>query len=278
MLGTDVSAVFKAEGMEVLEYGHAQMNVVDRARTIRVITAQEPDCVVHCAAFTDVDACQLDPEKAYSVNTVGTINVAIACAETHTVMVYISSCGIFDGKKAAPYNEFDNPHPLTHYHNSKYQGELYVRDFCSRYFIVRPGWLFGGHATHKKNFIAARAHEAARKNVIESASDKFGSPTYTYDLAKVLVSLLQTNAYGVYHVSNTGMASRYQYVSEIIRVLGLPNEVRPVDSSRFPRVAPVPDCEALDNMALRVRGFAPLRPWQDALNEYIRTRFSASMA
>lgn len=273
MLGTDISAVFKREGIEVVEYDRARMDIVDREITNRVIAAEEPYSVIHCAAFTDVDACQLNPERAYSVNTIGTINVAIACAEIGAVMVYISSCGIFDGQKAAPYNEFDTPHPLTHYHNSKYQGELYVRDLCSKYFVVRPGWLFGGHSTHRKNFIAARAREAATKKIIESASDKFGSPTYTCDLANVLIELIQTNAYGVYHISNVGMVSRYQYVAEIIRQLGLPNEVRPVDSSRFPRPAPVPTYEALDNMALRIRGFAPMRSWQEALTEYIHTRF-----
>jgi len=277
MLGTDVSAVFKQKGVDVLEYSHAQMDIVNRETTRGIITTHKPDSVIHCAAFTNVDACQVDPDTAYAVNTVGTINVATACAEIGAVMVYISSCGVFDGQKAEPYNEFDTPRPLTHYHNSKYQGELYVRDFCSKYFIVRPGWLFGGHPAHRKNFVAARAREAATKSIIESANDKFGSPTYTYDLAKVLIELMQTDAYGVYHVANTGMASRYQYVSEIIHQLGLSNEVRPVDSGRFPRPAPVPDYEALDNMGLRIRGFPPMRPWQDALGEYFHTRFHSEM-
>lgn len=278
MLGTDVSAMFKREGVNVVEYSHAQMDIVDREATRRIIIAQEPDSVIHCAARTNVDACQVDPDMAYAVNTVGTINVALACAEIGAVMVYISSCGVFDGQKAAPYNEFDAPHPLTHYHNSKYQGELYVRDFCSKYFVVRPGWLFGGHPTHSKNFVAARACEARSKSIIESADDKFGSPTYTYDLAEVLIELMRTTAYGVYHVANTGMASRYQYVSEIIRQLGLSAEVRPVDSGQFPRAAPVPNWEALDNMGLRIRGFPPMRPWQEALSEYIHTRFRSEAA
>lgn len=277
MLGTDVGAVFKRKEIDVLEYSHAQMDIVDREATRRIITSQEPDSVIHCAAHTNVDACQADPDTAYAVNSVGTINVAIACAEIGAVMVYISSCGIFDGQKAEPYNEFDPPRPLTHYHNSKYQGEGYVRDFCSKYFIIRPGWLFGGHPAHGKNFVAARAREARSKSIIESANDKFGSPTYTYDLAEVLIELVQTNAYGVYHIANTGMASRYQYVREIIRQLGLSCEVRPVGSDRFPRPAPVPNCEALDNMGLRIRGFPLMRRWQEALSEYIHTRFHSEI-
>jgi dTDP-4-dehydrorhamnose reductase len=242
------------------------------------VSLERPDCVVHTAAFTNVDESERSPELAYMVNTLGSCNVALACADAGAVMVYVSSCGVFDGKKGKPYTEFDQPSPLTHYHRSKYLGEESVARFCRRHFIVRPGWLFGGNLQHKRNFVEGRRREAMSKHEIVSANDKFGSPTYTVDFAKQVLDLIETQAFGTYHVANLGFASRYEYVMETIRCLGLPNQVTAVESDFFPRLAPVPDCEALDNMCLRMRGILIMRPWPEAMQDYVRNRLLPEIA
>jgi dTDP-4-dehydrorhamnose reductase len=276
MLGQDICAIFNERGFTVDEQTIFTMDITDYDQVMRTIGAVHPDAVIHTAAHTNVDECQEKPDLAFATNAVGTANIAQACQAIDAILAYVSSCGIFDGAKAAPYHEFDRPAPLTRYANSKYQGELAVRDFCRKYYIVRPGWLFGGASGQPKNFVAARQREAMKKDVIVSAGDKFGSPTYTRDFARKLAELLPSRRYGVYHLANAGVASRYDYVAGIIRALGLPNPVEPVSSDHFQRSAPVPDWEALDQMMLRLHGFEMLRPWQDALAEYVAQYFTAA--
>ena len=277
MLGSDFCMMLKARGAELAGYSHDKFDVRKLDQVRHFISVERPACVVHTGAFTDVDESERSPEIAYSTNSIGAWNVALACAEFNAVMVYVSSCGVFDGRKGEPYTEFDQPAPLTHYHRSKYLGEQLVARHCRRHYIVRPGWLFGGSAKHRRNFVEARRREALAKPEIVSANDKFGSPTYTIDFAEQVVELIPTEAYGTYHVANLGFASRYEYVKRIIQELALPNEVRPVDSDFFPRSAPVPAWEALDDMCLRLRGVVKMRPWEEALADYVANRLSREL-
>jgi dTDP-4-dehydrorhamnose reductase len=276
MLGSDLCALWSG-AHEIAPYTRDELDVRDREAVRRVVGEEKPDVIVHTAAATNVDQCEREPDWAYAVNTVGTWNVALAAADIDACIAYVSTCGVFDGLKGAPYTEVDQPHPLTHYHRSKREGEGIVATICRKHFIVRPGWLFGGMPTHRRNFVANRLREASGKSEIVSAKDKFGSPTYTVDFAATLMRLIDAEAYGLYHLTNVGFASRYEYVREIIDVLGLPSTVRAVDSGFFPRSAPVPSCEALDNMYLRLQGFGTMRPWQEALRDYIATHFAAAM-
>lgn len=277
MLGTDLGAVLEKAGYGVVGYARDQLDVCHLLSVKNCLASEQPEYVIHTAAATNVDECQRQPDLGYAVNTVGTWNVALACLEANAVIIYVSSCGVFDGSKAEPYTEFDCPAPLTHYHRSKYQAELIVAKHCPKHFIVRPGWLFGGDITHRRNFIEARRREALCKPELFSAKDKFGSPTYTVDFAEQVLYLLQSGAYGTYHVANDGFASRYEYVSEIIKCLALPTKVLPVGSDAFPRAAPVPAWEALDNYCLRLRGLLKMRPWQQALEDYISNRLLAAI-
>lgn len=272
MLGSDFGLVLAQSDHEVAAYPREKMDVRRLDPVRHLISSEQPDCIIHTAAFTNVDESERNPETAYAANTLGTWNVALACMETGAVMVYVSSCGIFDGNKVEPYTEFDQPTPLTHYHRSKYLGEQLVIRHCPRHFIVRPGWLFGGSHRHRRNFVEARRREALAKTEIVSAKDKFGSPTYTVDFARQVLELIETKAYGTYHVANVGLASRYEYVSEIIKHLALPCQVRPVGSDFFPRSAPVPMSEALDNACLKLRGILQMRPWEEAIEDYVKNR------
>ncbi|MGA9379880.1 MAG: dTDP-4-dehydrorhamnose reductase [Phormidium sp.] len=272
MLGSDLCDVFQNSGIEAIGFSRNQLDICELDKVKQIITSEKPHCVIHTAAITNVDECQKNQALAHSVNTVGTWNVALACKKADAILVYISSCGVFDGTKGEPYREIDQPAPRTHYHQSKYLGEQIVSQLCQDYFIVRPGWLFGGKASHRRNFVEARRKEAIANPKMVSAKDKFGSPTYTADLAKQLVDLIQSEAFGLYHVANVGFASRYEYVNKIVQLLDLKTEVSPVGSDAFVRPAPVPAWEALDNFYLKLRNLLQMRSWEDSLEDYIKNR------
>lgn len=274
MLGSDLARTLDAQGINYTGLTHEGCDVTDRLAVDRVFRNQQPRIVIHCAAMTNVDQCELEPDAAYRTNTIGTLNVAQAADKVHAKLVVISTCGLFDGQKAAPYNEFDAPRPLTHYAQSKVYAELLAREYCRKTFILRVGWLFGGSAQHQKNYVAARWREALGKDRLQSANDKFGSPTYTVDVAEKILQLVDTEAYGLYHIANEGgTVSRFQYVQAIMDALGLPVEIEPVDSSAFQRPANVPTSEMLECWMLAQRGFSPMRDWRVALTDYVTSRF-----
>ncbi len=272
MLGSDFCRLLETTGHEPIPMSHAQLDVQNLRDVSDALSSTRPDVVIHAGAFTNVDECERTPETGYAANTLGTENVALACERVGATMVYVSSCGIFDGKKAAPYSEFDAPAPLTHYARSKFLGEAATMQHCTKHYVVRPGWLYGGESSHKRNFIEGRRKEAMNKPELSSASDKFGSPTYTLDFAHAVMALLESEAYGLYHAANSGTASRLDYVRESLNALGLSNPVNPVTSEAFQRSAPVPDWEVLNNVCLKLRGIHTMRPWQEALQDYTRNR------
>lgn len=272
MLGGDICLAFANAGYDVIRTNRMSLDVCDAESALRVIASERPDVVVHAAAHTDADAGEVSPDIPYRVNTIGTWNVALACARSGAQLVYISSCGVFDGTKTTPYTELDVPAPLTHHHRSKLEAERIAASLVHDHFILRPGWLFGGRGDHRKNFVAQRFREAAGKESIVSANDRFGSPTYTLDFANAALEIIASQAFGLYHVVNSAPATRFEYVTECVAALGLRTRVDPVTSDRFPRAAPVPRSEALDTYFMRLRGFKPMRPWREALTEYTRTR------
>ena len=278
MLGSDLCRIFSDRQLDVIAAPRSRLDVRISKSVDECLSDEKPGLVVHAAAITDADECERDPDAAFLTNTIGAWNVTLASARIDAVLVYVSSCGIFDGSKRAPYSEFDRPNPLTKHHQSKYEAERIVSSLCRRYYIVRPGWLFGGTRHHRKNFVDQRRREALGKPAINSANDKFGSPTYTVDLANQMLRLIESGAFGVYHVVNASVASRYEYVSKIVDYLGLSTEVTPVSSNAFPREAPVPDWEALENYSMRLRGFEPMRPWEEALKDYIENRLLPELA
>ena len=185
-------------------------------------------------------------------------------------MVYLSTCGLF-GDERRCYSEYDPVVLKTRYAHSKFLGEEAVRRVSRRALIIRPGWLFGGIPAHRRNFVYQRYLEAKDKPVVQSVADKFGSPTYTVDLAEKMLELLAADLSGTFHVTNAGGASRYEYMKCIVEAFGLPTVVEPVDSSQFPRPAPVPASEMLANLNLQFAGLEPLGPWDEAIRRYVTT-------
>lgn len=274
MLGRDVCSVFE-EKHEVVATGAEEMDVRDHALVFQTINQVRADVVVHLAGITDEDKCEEEPDLAYSVNTLGTKNVALACQRLRATMVYVSTLAVFDGTKCAPYTEFDKPNPQSQYAKTKYQGELLVRDFLDEYYVVRAGWLFGGGQRDKK-FVGMIIDLARTRTELMVVNDKFGSPTYTKDLSSGIQQLLETGQYGTYHMVNTGPgSSRYEIARKTLKYAKIDTcRLIPCSSAHFPLAAPRPRMEAGQNYSLELMGLALMRPWQDALKEYIDTTWN----
>ena len=269
MLATDLAAQLSGTGRyEVFPLSHQALDVTDATGVQETVARLKPDAVVHTASL-HVDWCEAHPEDTFRVNAWGTRILARACEAHAATLVYISTCGLF-GDEYRAYTEYDPVVLKTVYARSKYAGEEFVRQFCERHFIVRPGWLFGGSIHHAKNFVFKRYEEARNVTVVRSVHDKHGSPTYTSDLAGGIEQLLDTDEYGVYHLSNQGGCFRADYVRQIIRCFGLPTAVEEVDSSHYPRKANVPNCEILCNLNSKFIRIPDLPPWEEAIERYIR--------
>jgi dTDP-4-dehydrorhamnose reductase len=271
MLATDVRAALLATGRwRATAPSRLDLDITDAVAVAQHIVAVKPDVVINTAVL-HVDPCERSPEEAFRVNAWGVRNLAIACEAIDAVLVQISTCGLF-GDEVRPYNEYDPVVLKTVYARSKHAGERYAAELCSRTLVLRLGWLFGGSPAHSRNFVAARIREAqAAEGALRSASDKHGSPTFTGDVADRLIALVEMGAVGLFHLANSGAASRVEYVRRILTSAGLSTAVEDVDSGHFPRVAPVPDCEVLTSLNLGYAGLTPLPPWTEAIDRYVRS-------
>jgi len=277
MLGKDLVDVLTAEGTEVLALDLPTFDVRDPVQVRESLEAYRPARVIHLAAMTNVDGCELDPDAAYRTNTLGTQHVAVACQRLGVELVYVSTLAVFDGDKPEAYTEFDTPNPRSVYSRSKYLAEQIVERLLEGYYIVRAGWLFGGGIRDKK-FVAKIMAQARQQPEIKAVDDKFGSPTYTVDFASGLLKLMRTGLYGTYHLVNTGQpASRYEVARHVVQFGGITDcRVVPVGSEQFPLPAPRPRMEAGRNYVLELRGCQWMRPWAEALRAYIETTLNGS--
>jgi len=284
MLGTDLSLVFgrsydvigadlaKSRTSAYRRRRFMRCDVTNRKKAVSAVKKSEADIVLHAAAWTDVDGCELDKEKAMAVNSEGARNIALGCKETGAVMFYISSDFVFDGAKEASYVEDDAPNPLNAYGLSKLKGEEAVRNECERYFIVRTSWLFGKNG---KNFVDIILDKADRRQALKVVMDQFGSPTFTKDLAKALegmasMALKNKRLRGVYHFCNGGNCSWYKYAEEILRAAGKSETpILPMTSLELDRPAARPGMSILNtDKYSQLCGKRP-RAWQAALRDYL---------
>jgi len=269
MVGSYVSKFFKEK--ELIATDIDTLDIKDPAGVMKAVKKAKPDFVIHLAAKTDVDRCQIEPDDAFLSNTIGTQNVALACQETGAVMVYVSTSGVFDGKKEGPYTEFDGPSPANTYGRTKLEGEKAVQGLLKKYYIVRAGWMIGGGQEKDKKFVGMMVRFFRERDEILAVNDKHGTLTYAPQLVEGIRDLMKTGYYGLYHMANTGVCSRYDVAVEIGRILGKNIPVRPVDSSRFPSPAPRARSEALESYKLKLLGMAKMGTWQDALKDYLST-------
>ena len=221
---------------------------------------------MHCAAWTAVDKAEDEIDACTKVNVVGTKNIVKVCKELDIPLMYFSTDYVFDGQGESEWKEYDERHPLNVYGQTKYEGELAIQTL-NRYFIVRIAWVFG---VNGNNFIKTMLRLGKAHGAVSVVNDQIGSPTYTYDLAKLCVQMIQTNKYGIYHATNEGLCSWYEFACEIFKQAGMNVEVTPVDSTKFPVKAKRPSNSRMSKAMLDKNGFNRLPTWQDALSRYLK--------
>lgn len=268
-LGYDVVNELEKRGHTAIGVDIEELDITDAEAVDKMITEAAPDAVIHCAAWTAVDAAEDNEEKCRQVNVYGTENIAKVCKKLDCKMMYISTDYIFDGKGTRPW-EPDDPvtTPLNVYGQTKYEGELAVRDNVEKFFIVRIAWVFG----KGKNFIKTMLNLAKTHDHLTVVNDQYGTPTYTYDLARLLVDMIETDKYGNYHATNEGgYITWYDFACEIFRQAGVDIEVEPVSSAQYAAKAKRPENSRMNKQKLVDNGFELLPDWKDALGRYLRT-------
>ena len=233
------------------------------------VRSHAPDVVVNCAAYNRVDDAETHVEDAYRVNALGPRNLAIAAEEQNAALVHFSTDYVFDGKKTTPYLEYDAVNPLGVYARSKVAGETAVRDHCTRFFLVRVAWLVGHGG---RNFVEAMLHAAREKGAVSVVTDQVGTPTFCADVARALHTLLETRAFGLYHMTGNGSCSWFEFAEEIFRQADLNVSVTPTTMSAYARPAPRPASTILRNLMLELTVGDTMPPWQESLRQYLSTR------
>ncbi len=265
-LGYDVVNELEKRGLEAIGVDIQEMDITDGASVNRVIREAAPDVVIHCAAYTAVDAAEDNEELCRKVNAEGTANIAAVCRDLDIPMMYISTDYVFNGQGERPWEPDDEREPLNVYGRTKYEGEVAVTEALRKFFIVRIAWVFG---VNGKNFIKTMLNLAKTHDTITVVNDQFGSPTYTYDLARLLVDMIQTDKYGFYHATNEGICTWYEFACEIFRQAGVKVNVVPVSAAQYAAKAARPTNSRMSKEKLTENGFERLPAWQDALKRYL---------
>jgi len=279
MVGSTLTPILRSKGMKFVATdidlslpGVSYLDVRDFDEVEKTIAKFAPSNLIHLAAETDVDKCEANPNHAYETNTLGVQNVAVSCNRLQIPITYVSTAGVFNGKKNEPYNEFDTPDPVNAYGRSKYQGELLVRALVSRHFIVRAGWMVGGRERDKK-FVAKIVKQLRDgKTTIYGVKDKLGTPTYAKDFCEHILRLIETPYWGTYHIGCKGTGTRFDVAAHIVKTLGFEDiKLIPVTSAHFEQEypAPRPRSEMMENLMLELRRMNTMRHWKDALVEYL---------
>ncbi|MCM1056915.1 MAG: dTDP-4-dehydrorhamnose reductase [Firmicutes bacterium] len=266
-LGYDVMNELAKRGIQAVGADIDEMDVTDAVCVERVIREAAPDAVIHCAAYTAVDAAEENEELCRRVNADGPRNIASVCRKLDIKMLYISTDYVFSGRGERPWEPEDEREPQSVYGRTKYEGELAVQELLDKYFIVRIAWVFG---INGKNFVKTMLKLAESHDTIRVVNDQFGSPTYTYDLARLLVDMVLTEKYGVYHATNEGSCSWYDFACAIFKEAGVAVKVVPVTTQEYGAKAKRPANSRMNKDKLTENGFERLPSWQDALGRYVR--------
>ncbi len=261
MLGQDLCPLLEHHGYQVVRTNSTTMDITDFEKAHSVICENAPDVVIHCAAYTNVDKAEEDFETAKLVNATGTENLAKICAEKDITLVYISTDYIFDGKKCCAYLPDDTANPINNYGLTKFLGEEAVKKYCKKYFITRTSWLYG---LHGKNFVETMISLAAKPE-LKVVNDQTGCPTWTVELSRGILKLLETTDYGTYHVCGSGNTTWYGFACEIFNLCNLKVNIKPCTTDEFPRPAKRPQYSVMDNSNI-------CQDWKIALKEYLQTR------
>ncbi|MFU8692085.1 dTDP-4-dehydrorhamnose reductase [Rossellomorea sp. FS2] len=265
-LGYDVVSEATEHGYEVIGASRSEFDLTNEQEVIRYVNKIQPDVIVHCAAYTAVDNAEEDRDTCWKVNVTGTEYLATVAKRNNSKFIYISTDYVFDGKGQEPYTEEMFPNPSGYYGLTKLEGEKVVQSNLDEYFILRISWVFG---INGNNFIKTMLRLSETRDLLNVVSDQYGSPTYTKDLATLIIRMLQTNKYGIYHVSNEGYCNWSEFAQEIFKRSSIQTKVNPISSSQFPTKAERPKNSRLSKQKLSDQGFSLLPTWQDALERYL---------
>lgn len=269
MAGSALMGVLSSH-FELIGLGHEELDITTEIETLRTVQDIRPSIVIHAAGYTDVDGCETNPDRAFSVNSQGTLHVARACRQTGASLVYISTDYVFDGKGSRPYREEEPVNPISIYGKSKLEGERHVQTLLNEFTIVRTQWLFGKGG---KNFVTTVLSLAREGNPLTIVRDQIGSPTYVVDLSWAIFRLLENGSHGVFHVANSSSCSWYDFAQEIVRTAEISDiEIIPVDGAFLGRPAPRPNYSVLNCERLTLETGLTMRPWQQALREFVKGR------
>ena len=243
------------------------LDISDRKETELFVNELRPDVIVNCAAYTNVDGCESNAETAMRANAIGPRNLALSAQHVGAKLVHISTDYVFSGEDAVDKNEWHICNPQSVYGYSKYLGEQYVRDFCERYFIVRTAWLYGYIG---KNFVKTILRVGRERGFLTVVNDQHGNPTNATDLAYHILKLTETEEYGVYHCTNKGTCTWYDFACEFVRLAGFSCEIKPCTSDEYPSPTKRPKHSSLDNLMLRCTIGDGMRDWEDAIAAYMK--------
>lgn len=265
-LGYDIVKECEKRNIDAVGVDIEEMDITNPAQVEEVIKEAQVDAVIHCAAWTAVDKAEEQVDLCRKVNKDGPANIAKVCEELDIPMMYFSTDYVFNGLGEEPWMEYEEREPLNVYGQTKYEGELEV-ERLKKYFTIRISWVFG---LNGNNFIKTMLRLGKERGEVSVVNDQVGSPTYTYDLAKLCVDMIQTDKYGTYHATNQGYCSWYEFACEIFKQAGMNVKVNPVDSSAFPAKAVRPKNSRMNQTELDRNGFDRLPTWQDALERYLK--------
>jgi dTDP-4-dehydrorhamnose reductase len=251
---------------DVFGLNHSQLDITDYNQCLEIVNLLQPDVVIHTAAYTAVDLAESEEDLAYSINAAGTRNLAVITEQLGAKFCYISTDYVFDGTSSNPYKEYDNTNPRSVYGKSKRAGEQLTQSLCMKYFIVRTSWVYG---VNGNNFVKTMLKLAGERDTIKVVQDQIGSPTYTIDLSNFLIELVQTEKYGIYHASNSGTCSWYEFAKAIFEESSILMNVTPCSTDEFPRPAPRPSYSVMDHLSIRTNGFNDLRHWREGLVDFL---------
>lgn len=264
-LGFDIVNECQARNIEAIGVDIDEMDITNALQVNQVIKDSQIEAVIHCAAWTAVDKAEDEIELCRKVNKTGTENIVNVCKKLDIPVMYFSTDYVFDGQGTMPWNEYDERKPLNVYGQTKYEGELAVEAY-PKHFIIRISWVFGSNGN---NFIKTMLRLGKERGKVSVVNDQVGSPTYTYDLAKLSADMIQTDKYGTYHASNEGYCSWYEFACEIFKQANMEVKVNPVNSTAFPTKAKRPLNSRMNKTELDKNGFKRLPNWKDALKRYL---------
>lgn len=247
--------------------GFIEIDIAEKQVLWDFIKKTKPEVIVHTAAYTDVDGCELDPKKAHKINAIGTKNLAEACKDIGALMVYISTDYVFDGEKDKPYIEEDAPNPTSVYGMSKLKGEEYIKEICENFLIIRSSGLYGKDG---RNFVDTILKFAALKEDLKVVCDQRACPTYVDDLAKAVIKLVSLKKEGIYHIANSGVCSWYEFAEKILKISGIKKEVIPIKTDKSARAARRPKMSALCCDKYVEAAGKPMRHGREALKDYLK--------